>query len=127
MTRLRPTRSEIFAAGTTEAHVPRATRPTNGMNTIPVSSLIQSHASAPGRTARAGSAREPPIRIASREPTNHRKLLSRRTSVPHASAAIERHGRPPRDLGAGPSRTRMTTDSIVASSSTPSVTRPIAY
>ena len=30
--------------------------------------------------------------------------------MPHASAAIERHGRPSRDFGGGPSRTRKTTD-----------------
>ncbi len=59
------------------------------------------------------------MRIARREATRNTKLRSRRTSVPQASAAIDHQLRPSRDLGALPSRTRITTLSIVTSSRMP--------
>jgi hypothetical protein len=67
------------------------------------------------------------MRKKKREPTSQRKLRSRRMSVPHAESAIRPHDRPRRDLAERPSCTRMTTTSIVASSTAPSAIVAIAY
>ena len=100
--------------------VPSATSATSGMKTMPGVLLAQSHR--PGEVEQRelrqhGAARQDRQRETRRATGS---CCSRRMSVPHASAAIERHGRPSRDLADGPSRTRMTTDSIVATSRTPS-------
>ena len=107
--------------GRVAAAVHRATTTVTASNQLPRSSgsVIPSARSRYGTDSTIRKALPP--RMKKRDATRNTKLRSARMSVPHASVAIDRQLRPARSLARRPSSSRKKSESIVASSMTPSM------